>query len=554
MRLRALLVAAVVAGWAAAPSPAPPPVAKGAPGGDRPAVTFQVKSVAHVLDDIKAGIKYTAGPLGDRFLDEFNRDFEKTFGKEGFDGIDVTKPAGGYMHFGDTPEEIQVVLLFPTADEKKVVALVNRTMFRAEAVGGKPGLYKVDIPGDPAPFPIRLRLHDGYAYVGFNVADAGMAPTALVSAAKVIDPLEKATLVARGLPGKVPAAFYKNIRELLVENLTEAKRSAERFEGKWAADLIGGFEGLILQGLGHLETSTDALTWRLSFDRTTATFTDEETYTPKVGTPFAEEIAKWGPTVNRFAGLADDKAAAWGVTKFPVFNANIRTIATALLDGAEKEYPKVIPESGHALVKEAIALGKRTVAKGEGDLGVVLHGPDKDGKFTLVCGVAADDPSGVEKELKALAKTVPVKDVFAFDVAKVGDVAVHEAKVGALLPPEMQKVFGEKAVVCLGVGKDVLYAAIGPDARAKVTAAAGMKLGPAAAFDARYNPAKLTTFVKLVEEEMAGHVANGLGSDDKMVPFWTTTVTGGTELTVKQTSNILTPYRVMFFVMEGLFR
>ena len=53
---------------------------------------------------------------------------------------------------------------------------------------------------------------------------------------------------------------------------------------------------------------------------------------------------------------------------------------------------------------------------------------------------------------------------------------------------------------------------------------------------------------------MDGHVANGLGSDDKMVPFWTTTVTGGTELTVKQTSNILTPYRVMFFVMEGLFR
>src|SRR4029079_12924784 len=135
MRLRSLMVTAVVA-VTAGPSPAPPPVAKGAPGGDRPAVTFQVKSIGHVLDDIRAGIKFTGGPCGDRFLDECNRDVEKAFGKEGFDGIDATKPAGGYMTFGDTPAEIQVVLLVPTADEKKAVALVTRTMFKAEPAAG----------------------------------------------------------------------------------------------------------------------------------------------------------------------------------------------------------------------------------------------------------------------------------------------------------------------------------------------------------------------------------------------------------------------------------
>jgi hypothetical protein len=517
MRLRSLMVTAVVA-VTAGPSPAPPPVAKGAPGGDRPAVTFQVKSIGHVLDDIRAGIKFTGGPLGDRFLDEFNRDVEKAFGKEGFDGIDATKPAGGYMTFGDTPAEIQVVLLVPTADEKKAVALVTRTMFKAEP-------------------------------------DAGMAASALVSAAKVIDPDEKATLVARGLPGKVPGAFYKNVRDLLVQGFDDDKKRAERFEGKWVADFLGGVEGLILQGLGHLETNTDALTWRLTFDRKTGTFTDEEVYTPKPGTPFADEITHWGATKNRFAGFADDKAVAWGVTKIPVFNAHVRTIATAFLDGAEKEYPKALPEPGHALAKEAIALGKRTIAKGEGDIGLALHGPDKDGKYTVVGAVVADDPSGIDKELRALAKMIPVKDVFAFDVAKVGDVAVHDVKLGAILPPEVRKVFGENAVLGVGVGKDVLYLALGPDARAKVTAAAGQKPGPAAAaFDVRYNPVKVTAFVKLVHEPTAPHFAGGLGTEDKMVPFWTATVAGGTELTVKQTSNILTPYRVMFFVMQDLFR
>src|SRR5262245_5162687 len=130
MRLRPLVISAAFAGLIAAPAPAPPPVAKGTPGGDRPAVTFQVKSVAHVLDDVRAGIRYTCGPLGERFVNDFNADVEKTFGKEGLDGIDSTKPAGGYVTFGDTPAEIQVVVLVPAADEKKAVALVNRTMFK----------------------------------------------------------------------------------------------------------------------------------------------------------------------------------------------------------------------------------------------------------------------------------------------------------------------------------------------------------------------------------------------------------------------------------------
>jgi hypothetical protein len=224
------------------------------------------------------------------------------------------------------------------------------------------------------------------------------------------------------------------------------------------------------------------------------------------------------------------------------------------LTWAEADVPEVVPEPGRPLAKEAIALGKRTVAKGEGDLGLALYGPDKDGTFTLLGAVVADDPSGIDKELRALAKALPVKDVFAFDVAKVGAVAIHEVKPGPVLPPEMKKVFGENAVLGVGLGKDVLYLALGPDARAKVTAAAALKPGPAAAFDARYNPAKVTALFKAFDDTFAPHVAGGLGPDDKMVPFWTTTVAGGTELTVKQTSNILTPYRVMFFMLEDLFK
>src|SRR5262249_23077248 len=108
-------------------------------------------------------------------------------------------------------------------------------------------------------------------------------------------------------------------------------------------------------------------------------------------------------------------------------------------------------------------------------------------------------------------------------------------------------------LVCLGFGKTAVYAALGPDAQARVTAAVSLKPGPTAAFDVRYNPVKITALAKAVEERAERWFAGGLGPDDKMVPFWTTTVAGGTDLTVRQTSNVLTGYRVAFHLVADLF-
>src|SRR5262245_47314525 len=104
MTIRMFATAALAAVWCTLPAPAPPPVAKSAPT-DRPAVSFQVQSVNHILEDIRGGIKYTAGPLAEHALGQFNEAITKFHGTEGFDGIDPAKPAGGYVNFADTPEE-----------------------------------------------------------------------------------------------------------------------------------------------------------------------------------------------------------------------------------------------------------------------------------------------------------------------------------------------------------------------------------------------------------------------------------------------------------------
>jgi hypothetical protein len=432
--------------------------------------------------------------------------------------------------------------------------MVNRSRHPAKEVADQPGLYQLVPANGNDGRRLRLRVRDGYAYLGLNVADAAMTPQALVSVAKVIQPNEPASLTARAFPGAVPTGFYQAIRERLKDRMDHERKFAGQSNEPYMVSFFDAYESLIAKGYTHLEKNVETITWRLNYDRKTSAFTDAVTIVPKAGTPFADEVAKWGATTNRFVGLADDSAAAWGVFKVPVFNGDIRKMATALLDGAEKEYPGSIPAPAHDLVKEAIALGKRTVSKAEGDFAVALHGPDKAGTFTLVGAVVADDPSGVEKELKALAKTLPVKDVFAFDVTKVGDVAVHEIKLGAVLPPDLQKVFGKDGTLCLGFGKSVLIAGFGPDARDRVMKAAGLKPGPAAAFDVRYNAVKVTVLAKAIDDKVGGWFAHTLGTEDKLVPFWTTTVTGGTELTGKQSGNPLVLPRWFSYLLEDLFK
>src|SRR5207244_1582446 len=100
--------------------------------------------------------------------------------------------------------------------------------------------------------------------------------------------------------------------------------------------------------------------------------------------------------------------------------------------------------------------------------------------------VSFEDPSALEKELKALVAThaPPLfKDLITYDKEKVGGVSIHEMKVGSLLPQEPQRMFGADARVAVAFAPKGIYAAIGPDAVGALKLALAAKPGPAKAFD-----------------------------------------------------------------------
>jgi hypothetical protein len=537
------------------PVPAPPPPPKATGPSDKPAVVIQSASVSTILTKIRDGIKYTGGASGDKFLLEFENEFEKLVGKEGLDGIDTTKPCVGYVSLEKDPDQSYGILLFATPGEDKLVAMFKHTQFKLEPVNPGSGLYKLTPPGDKNT-PFRVRVKDGYAYLGINVSDAVMAPEALVSAGKLLDPAEKATLCVTAQPGKIPAGLFELIRNDYGGELDRDIKRAERNEKAFMVDLIKEFRKLCDKGMGHLEKDVETARWRLDYDSKTGALLDETTFVPKAGTVFGKDVESWGKTTNRFAGMAEANTAAWGITKIPVFNVEVKGMLNALLKGGA-DHVSEVPEIGQPVVKELIALGRRTVEKGEGDLGVALHGPTKDGTFTVALAVVAEDPTAVETELKKLVKSIPIKeitDVIKLDVETVDGVNLHEMAIGALLPPDVQKIFGKDCMLVLGVSKTALYAGFGPEARAKVKAAVVAKPGSVDAFALHFNPVKITALAKTADEKFGDVLARSLSPDNKLMPFWTVTVTGGTELTVKNHSQYLLILKVMFTFLEGLFK
>jgi hypothetical protein len=216
-------------------------------------------------------------------------------------------------------------------------------------------------------------------------------------------------------------------------------------------------------------------------------------------------------------------------------------MAAAGLAELETKAKEKLPEPAHALVTELVAGLTRTAKSGDADLAAVLHGPDKDGTFTAVVAVSFDDAPKVEAELKKLVKTVApkeVQDAVTWDVAKAGTAIVHEIKMDDFLPAEAKKVFGEKTVLAVAFDKNAVFAGLGPDARAKVTAAVSLKptgagTGPTTLVDLAYTPAKIQKLIKAIDERAA--VVQALGNEDELQPIYRTTVAGGAKLTVTQT-------------------
>ncbi|MFO0825526.1 MAG: hypothetical protein U0792_20800 [Gemmataceae bacterium] len=511
-----------------------------------PAVVVQTKPISRLLTDFKEILRQIGGPeQGMKMVKDFENDLKRSLGEQGFEGLDINRPIAAYAVLKDRPEDCGLVLVVPVTTEKEFLAFLERSGIKTEAVKDKKGVFTLDMHDHTFPKDSHVRFNDnGWAYLTLNDGEPTDAKN-LVAVGDLLDNTDQSLASVKVFPGRIPA-------KLVAKLLDELDQTANTLKMFFAAG--PGGEAKVLSALleqgpkllrRYAETGikeANEIGAKVSFDAMNGDIIVDAALVPKPGTDLAKEIAAIKPTTNRFAGLVTKDAAVSVLFKAPLFAKELREIGGAIFEGIEKELKGGdVPEKLRPIVVEGLKGIGRTVKSDDLDAAFVIHGPNADGKITMVAAMSLNDAAAIEKAVRALGKDSDFSKDFEFDVAKVGDVGIHKVPLTRLLPegnPERRaKIFGEKPVGAVAFAKDAVFLAFGAEAVDRVKAALEAKPTAAPAFDVTVNAGRLHKLVAGVDPKDGETFAKYMGKADKNLAAVRLTIDGGTKLTGKLTLN-----------------
>lgn len=499
-----------------------------------PPVVFQTVPLNRGLEEIRAIAKLVGGEEAAR---AFNEKLKEKLGEKGFEGLDLERPILGYFVLGNKIEDLSVVVAVPVTGQKGFLSFYER-MFGDKLTPGDAGLYEIPLPkGDDQP-KAYLRFSGQHVYVAFGKNPApALGPNALVAPDKLYNPAEKAFISIKGYADRLP----KELRNQMGDTLKQLKMQLDALQlppeaGEPARKAV---DELIKLGNRYADLTQDADTTaaRVFLDSASGEAAIEFAMTGKPGSELARAIASRQPSTNKFGGLITKDTVAGLKLQLPFFAKEIENASIIGLEAAQKQAEANAPPGFQGAIDEAFKGLIRTVKTGECDVAISLRGPDKDGLYTVVGAVAFEDPSGLEKELRALfKKELPpmYRGIFNWDVATVGKTNIHQIKVGGLMPPQAQKIFGEEASVTFAFAPHGIFVAFGPDAINTMKTALEVQKGPSPPFEIVVNPKRIANLIKAAGLD----VPESFGTKDMQFSALALTIEGGKELRLRLSTNL----------------
>jgi hypothetical protein len=523
-----------------------------------PPIVFQTQPLGRILDDLRAGADIVGGEKG---IQALNRGLKQLLGEKGFEGLDINRPLVGYVVLAPKPEDITAVIAFPITDEKEFLALCDRVNKDKLRVDDKDKTLYHMPPLEPQ-YKALMRFKDRYAYIAYGANPAPhIAPAALVPMEKLFDAAERGLIAARIHFERIPLPVKLVAGKLLAEvkkTLFSSGRPGGFGVGKQEMALLepalAELEKLLDRYL-RLAPGADSLAARLILDAASGSLVLEAALVPKPNTELARTIAAFRLSANKFAALAAHPDTVGAFTfRVPLFEEELRNAAVLALEAGQKEALKNTPPVRQATTEELFKGLIRTVKTGEFDLALTVRGPDKNGWFTLVGAVAFDDPSKLEKEIRAYVEKdaeKEVADAIKWDVAKAGAVGIHTWKPtpGGFIDPS--KVFGgEDCMIAFAFAPQGILGAMGPDAVGTVKEALAVKPAAAPVLQVLLNPARTTKLIHKImgpDDPDIADVETVLGNEDKLLSIFAATLDGGKELRAAITINLKVLPRALLY-------
>ena len=530
-----LLAAFALAGaiFAAPAAAAPVPGAADA----APVITVQTLPGNRLLDTVKTFAKLVGGDEATKAFDDW---LKENLGEKGFTGVDLLRQLGAYGHLKPKLEESWGVVVLPVTDEKEFLALLTRLDYKFAEKKDDRGLYEFTELGVPFKqagdqLKVRMRFHDRCAYLALNGPSDALAGKNLLPLGKVVDPADQSALAVRLYLDRVDPA----IKKLALGQIDDWEKEVAGGGGgqpTWVTLFVGPTMKALKRNAVAVANEGDVAALRVTVDATIGDLAYEFALTAKKGTALAKDIADRKPTTSRFAGIVPQNAVAGAIQQMPAFTPEIGEAFAGVVEMALADAGKELGDQYKPLLDEVRKGAARTLKSGEVDFGGALTGPDKAGHYTAVAALSFDDPSAIEKALKDQVKALPqpFKDAIKFDAAKAGTLSVHTAMVGSLLPPEGQKLFGEKATAYVVFASKAVYVAFGPDGMNELNRVLAIKPGPARPLDMLINPKKIGTLMKAAgAAEGENPILQLLGDSDKLISYQYGEVHGGDALRVR---------------------
>jgi hypothetical protein len=500
---------------------------------DLPPIVVQLATPGKILDDIRGMAK----AVGDNVaVEEFNKSLKEKLGEKGLSGVDLTRPAvfGIYLKPGlPEDDEAYILAMAPITDEKDFLELINRGKEKFEAVDGKAGLYKA-AGGEKGKYGL-LRMQNGFAYLALGTQGQDLDIAAFPAYEKLLVPGETAFVSARVYFDRLPTDVQKKLGETLEKGIQGASSlplPPDAEEGVKKA--VAKFGAAAKNYLTQAKDAQEAVL-RIVFDPNTSEASLEVGLVGKPGSSLAADIAARKPTTNRFGAMLGNETAAGLALGLPLTNDDIREgLALAIETGAKQGLASA-PPPAKATLDELMKGLARTIRSGEFDFAAAVNGPNKDGKFMVTAGLSFDDPAALEKELRELYKTSP-KEVKAFlklDAAKIGEQNVHVARLGPLLPPEVQNVIGDEAELAFAFAPKGVYLTFGVDPVPALKTALEAAPKPSRLLDLGTNPKRLERLATASNPQAGGMLGMLLGAEDKPMSAFFISVEGGTELKIR---------------------
>jgi len=493
MRLRGLphvallCMLAVPAPLFAAPKPEKPD--KEAPG-----LIVRMRSIDGLLSDFD----YLAKLVGkEEEATQARKMLENRVGKDGLAGIDTKRPIGFYGTVGPAVVDSTAVALIPVADEKAVLGLLENLNMKAEK--DDDGVYTVQPEGSPA--PVFFRFANKYAYVTAQ-NKGSIDKDKLLDPAVIFPKGDTAMLSVVGRIDQIP----KGLKQAFIASLEEqmAKARDEKLTGDTEAQKT--FQKQILEGMEDLVKSLTleggAVEFHIDLNRKTEEFVIELSLAGVEDSKLSGSIKRLGDVQSLFGGLPGKDSAMSGLIHFSLPDKIRQAMEPVLDEAVKKELEKETDKTKREEAEKAVAALMPSLKSGELDAVLDVRGPSSDNQYTAIIGVKIKEGDAIAKLARKAIDSLPESErkKIKLDVAKAGDVAIHQLDLTADLDAEAKALFGDKPAY-LAIRKDAILLTMGPDALNAMKGAIALKPQKGKAISFEMSMARMAP---LMEKESPG--------------------------------------------------